>query len=73
MVRAAKTIRSHWDGVVRWFESDITSAIMEGFNSVFQAAKSRARGYRNHVYFIDMIYLIAAKLDFRASLSPHTK
>ncbi len=73
MVRAAKTIRSHWDGVVRWFESDITSAIMEGFNSVFQAAKSRARGYRNHDYFIDMIYLIGAKLDFRATLMPHTK
>ena len=73
MVRAAKTIRSHWDGVVRWFESDITSAIMEGFNSLFQAAKSRARGYRNHAYFIDMIYLIGAKLDFRATLMSHTK
>jgi len=46
MARAAKTIRSHWNGIVRWFESDLTSAIMEGFNSLFQAAKSRARGYR---------------------------
>ncbi len=43
---------------------------MEGFNSVFQAAKSRARGYRNRDYFIDMIYLIGAKLDFRATLAP---
>ncbi|MBA3763438.1 MAG: ISL3 family transposase [Chthoniobacterales bacterium] len=73
MVRAAKTIKSHWDGIVRWFESDITSAIMEGFNSLFQAAKSRARGYRNHEYFIDMIYLIGAKLDFRLTLVSHTK
>lgn len=58
---------------MRWFESDITSAIMEGFNSLFQAAKSRARGYRNHGYFIDMIYLTGAKLDFRTTLTRHTK
>jgi len=24
-------------------------------------------------YFIDMIYLIGAKLDFKATLTPHTK
>jgi len=73
MAKAARSIRKHWDGIVRWFTSDITSAIMEGFNSLFQAAKSRARGYRNHQYFIDMIYLIGAKLDFSASLGIHTK
>ena len=73
MAKAARSIRNHWDGIVRWFTSNITSAIMEGFNSLFQAAKSRARGYRNHQYFIDMIYLIGAKLDFSASLGTHTK
>ncbi len=35
---------------------------LEGFNSLFQAARSRARGYRNTANFITMIYLIAAPL-----------
>lgn len=73
MVRVAKTIRSHWEGVVSWFTTDVTSAIMEGYNSLFQSAKSRARGYRNDSYFIDMIYLIAGKLVFTAVYPTHSK
>ncbi len=33
-------------------------------NSLLQAAKSRARGYRTNRNFINMAYLIAGKLDF---------
>jgi transposase len=73
MVKAAKSIRQHWDGIIAWFKTDVTSAIMEGYNSLFQAAKSRARGYRNHGYFIDIMYLIGAKLDFSAQFPTHTK
>ena len=35
---------------------------MEGLNGLFQAARARARGYRNIATFITMIYLIAAPL-----------
>jgi transposase len=72
MVEVARSIRNHWDGVVSWFETDVTSAIMEGYNSLFQSAKSRARGYRNDNYFIDMIYLIAGKLEFTAVYPTHS-
>ncbi|MBI5163237.1 MAG: transposase, partial [Magnetospirillum sp.] len=34
----------------------------EGFNGLFQAARARARGYRNTTTFATMIYLIAAPL-----------
>lgn len=69
MRRAATTIRQHWTGVVRYFQTGLTTAVMEGINSRIQAAKAKARGYRSNRYFITMIYLLAGKLD----LHTHTK
>ncbi|OFC44146.1 transposase, partial [Acidithiobacillus thiooxidans] len=40
IVRVAYTIMNHWDGVLRWFESQITNGILEGFNSLIQSAKA---------------------------------
>ena len=62
--RAAATIRRHWDGILRWFTSKLTNGILEGLNSLIQAAKSRARGYRTTTNLIAMIYLLGAKLNF---------
>jgi len=61
---AAYTIKRHWDGVLNWFKSRINNGILEGFNSLVQAAKARARGYRTTEYLITMIYLITGKLSF---------
>ena len=61
---AAYTIKRHWDGVLNWFKSMINNGILEGFNSLVQAAKARARGYRTTEYLIPMIYLITGKLRF---------
>ena len=65
MVKIAYTLMNHWDGVLRWFESQITNGILEGFNSLLQSAKAKARGYRTHKNFIAMAYLILGKLDLR--------
>ncbi len=65
IIEAAKTIKRHWDGVLRWFESKMTNGLLEGLNSLIQSAKSRARGYRSTKNFITIIYIIAGKLDFR--------
>ena len=65
MVKVAYTLMNHWDGVLRWFESQITNGILEGFNSLLQSAKAKARGYRTHKNFIAMVYLILGKLDLR--------
>ena len=47
--KAACTIKRYWDGVIRWQNSKINNGILEGLNSVLQAAKRKARGYkRNH-------------------------
>ncbi|MBF0423506.1 MAG: ISL3 family transposase [Magnetococcales bacterium] len=64
IVSAAKTIKKHWDGVLNWFDSQLTSGLVEGFNSLLQAAKARARGYRTNENFIAMAYLIGSRLDF---------
>ena len=64
IINAAHTIKNHWDGVLRWFTSKINNGILEGINSLIQAAKARARGYRTKRNLITMIYLIAGKLKF---------
>ena len=64
MREAAYTIKRHWDGVLRWFTSHINTGVLEGINSLVQAAKARARGYRTTRNLITMVYLIAGKLKF---------
>ena len=63
MIEAARTIKRHWDGVLRWFESGMTNGVLEGINSLIQAAKAKARGYRSDRNFITIVYLIAGKLN----------
>jgi transposase len=46
MRRVARTIKQHWDGVLRWFKTYISNGVLEGINSLLQAAKAKARGYR---------------------------
>ena len=64
MKQAAATIKRHWDGILRWFTSRISNGILEGTNSLIQAARSRARGYRSTKNLIAMIYLLGAGLSF---------
>ena len=61
----AKTIRRHRDGILAWFDSHIANGLVEGINSLVQAAKAKARGYRNVETLKAMTYLIAGKLDLR--------
>lgn len=58
----ARTLKRHWNGIVRWFTTKLTNGILEGLNSLVQAAKARARGYRSVEYFKLMIYMVAGKM-----------
>ena len=64
LLRAVETVRSHAEGILAYYRKRMTTALMEGLNSLMQAARSRARGYRNPDTFTTMIYLIAGRLDF---------
>ena len=59
----ADTLEAHWEGVLRWHHSRINNGLLEGLNSLIQAAKRRARGYRSTRNYKAMIYLVAGKLQ----------
>jgi len=64
MIEAARTIKRHWNGVVSWIDYQISNGILEGFNSIFQAAKAKARGYKKTETIKTIIYILTGKLDF---------
>ena len=59
----AKSIKSHWLGIVKSFEKALLhTGYVEAVNSLIQAAKAKARGYGTPEHFIAMSFLIAGKL-----------
>jgi transposase len=60
----AKTVRQHWQGILAYFDTGLTSAAIEAVNGVIQLAKRMARGFKNFVYFRTAAYLRAARLKF---------
>jgi len=65
MIEAARTVKRHWDGILRWFDSKIANGLIEGINSLVQAAKAKARGYRSIRNLKAIVYLLAGELDLK--------
>jgi transposase len=65
MKEVARTIKRHREGILRWFDSRIANGLIEGINSLVQAAKAKARGYRSTRNLVAITYLIAGKLDLK--------
>jgi len=63
-------VENHWDGILAWHTNHLSNGLLEGINSLVQAAKARARGYRSKTKMITIIYLIAAKLQLPTLTSP---
>ena len=57
-----RMVEAHWEGIIAWQDSRLSNGLLEGTNSIVQAAKRRARGYRSKAKMITIIYLIAGKL-----------
>ena len=64
IIEAAKTIKRHWEGIVRYFKDRITNGLAEGINGIIQTIKRQARGFKNVQNFITIIYLRLSKLQF---------
>jgi transposase len=60
--KALETVEKHRRRILRRWTSTHSNARLEAMNGLFQAARARARGYRNEATFIIVIYLIAAPL-----------
>jgi transposase len=65
VIKVARTLKRHQAGVMRWFVSRLNNGLLEGFNSLVQAAKARSRGFRSPRKMATIIYLLLAKLDFQ--------
>ena len=64
LMRFANTLQGHAKGILNWWRARISNGLIEGMNSLIQAAIAKARGYRNPENLITMAYLIAGKLSF---------
>ena len=60
--KAVATIRRHLEGILNHWLGELSTAYMEGLNSVFSAVKRKARGFRCVEYMTAMLYFVAGKL-----------
>jgi transposase len=64
MIKVAKSIKAHWDGIVAYLKTRLTNAAAEAINGIIQTAKRKSRGFRKFEYFRAVIYLVGSKLKF---------
>lgn len=62
MLKVAEMIEGHLEGILGHWKSGLTTAFLEGLNSLFSATKRKARGFRSSRYLITMLYFVAGKL-----------
>jgi len=63
MRKAADMVERHLEGILGYWQQGLTTAFLEGLNSLFSATKRKARGYRSTEYQTAMLYFVAGKLE----------
>ena len=63
MRQAAEMVERHLEGILAHWQQGLTTAFLEGLNSLFSAVKRKARGYRSSEYQTAMLYFVAGKLE----------
>jgi len=63
MRQAADMVERHLEGILGHWKQGLTTAFLEGLNSLFSATKRKARGYRSTEYQTAMLYFVAGKLQ----------
>lgn len=61
----AYTVADHWAGILAFFRSRTTNGLLEGLNSLIQATKAKARGFRTVTTLMAIVYLIGSNLQFK--------
>lgn len=71
IVRVAKMLKRHLPNLLSYFLYRITNATSEGFNSVIQALKYAARGFRSFANYRTRILFYCGRLELRPRLPCH--
>ena len=71
VVKVAKMLKRHLPNLLSYFLYRITNATSEGFNSVIQALKYAARGFRSFTNYRTRILFFCGKLDLKQQLQCH--
>jgi len=64
MIRAARTIRHYWQGIINYLATPVTNGTVEGLNSKIKTAMKRAYGFKHVNYLRTIVYLVAGRLTF---------
>lgn len=71
MVKVAKMLKRHLPNLLTYFRHRITNATSEGFNSVIQALRYAARGFRSFANYRTRILFYCGKLSLVPQLPCH--
>jgi transposase len=72
MVKAARTIREHYDGILAYIRGRITNAVVEGKNTRLRMIARRAYGYHSASALIAMAFLCCGGIELNPPLPPPT-
>ena len=64
LINFVKSLKTHWSGVIQYFEKRSSNGFAERVNLKIQEIKRTAKGFRNQDNFITTIYLHLGKLNF---------
>jgi len=63
IIKSAKTLKRHFEGIIAYLKHRITNAVSEGINSKIQSIKANARGFRNFQNYRIAILFHCGKLE----------
>jgi transposase len=69
VVKVAKMLKKHLEGLLSYFDYPITNAVSEGLNSKIQSIKAAARGFRNFANYRIRILFTCGKLDLTPEIT----
>jgi transposase len=72
-VKAARTIRKHFDSIVAYFEERLTNGIVEGINNKLRMIARRAFGFHSPEPLISMLHLCCGGIRLDPPLPSPTK